>query len=246
MPLVLSYGSLCGCSMRGLFLTVLAAALCLHGELDAREGLLSCSLDGRGTPNEIGVCVEFPAGTSRPGFYCTDEMRITYVSCSMRGRVGSCEMASESGPFLVHYYEPHRQGSSLQAFCSARGKYHPVGSMYILSLPKKAEPELKANVVLEQTKEVAAWPPSDGEGPAESCDLMAGLLRRMFDSAPEKPAGCKEFEKQEAERIGKTGELSARARAYIVSRIPLICEAKQKGSTFGGFEADMRKSGVCN
>lgn len=228
--------------MRGLFLTVLLApALC--SALQARENLQSCSLDGRGTPNEIGVCIEFPAGTLRPGFYCSDEMRISYVSCSMRGRVGSCEMASESGPFVVHYYEPSRQGSSLKAFCEARGKYHPPGSLYTLSLPRKPPPELKANVVLEQTKDVAAWRTEDS--PGTGCDVLSRYLKQIFEASPAKGQGsCKDYEKQEAGRTRT--ELDSEARAYVLSRVLPLCEARQSGAPFEPFVTEMRRVRACN
>lgn len=219
--------------------------------LQARDNLLSCSLDGLGTPNEFGVCVEFPAETRQPGFYCTDEMRITYLACSPRNRVGSCEMSSESGPFIVHYYGPQRQGSSLRDYCEARGKYHPPSMQYNLSLAKKEPARLHFQTVLEETKEVAAWPEQSNPAaprPASAghpCSAMAAMLQSLFDRSPAS-GGCEEFARGAQESIKNAPGLDEDARLYLNMRAQLVCEARQKGDSSAAlFEREMRTRKVC-
>lgn len=165
----------------------------LGAEAEAKEPLLSCSFDGRGAPNAFGVCVEFPADTERPGFYCTDEMRISYIPCARRERVGSCEMTSESGPFIVHYYAPQRQGSSLEAFCASRGKYHAPNSGFSLSLARKPAAKLDPDGILAQTKEAAAWQEPAAKK-TEFCE-NPGVLRELYARAPASAAqgSCENF-----------------------------------------------------
>lgn len=154
-----------------------ASALASFASLPARENLMSCSMDGRGTPNVFGVCVEFPAESGRPGFYCGEDMTVNYIPCALRNRVGSCEMQSERGPFLVHYYSPQRNGSGLPEFCAQRGKYHAPNSGYTLTLGPSPRKQPDPGKLLEETKEVSSWKESAGS-PKE-------------DGLPDKPGGDK-------------------------------------------------------
>ena len=156
---------------------VFASALASFASLPARENLMSCSMDGRGTPNVFGVCVEFPAESGRPGFYCGEDMTVNYIPCALRNRVGSCEMQSERGPFLVHYYSPQRNGSGLPEFCAQRGKYHAPNSGYTLTLGPSPRKQPDPGKLLEETKEVSSWKESAGS-PKE-------------DGLPDKPGGDK-------------------------------------------------------
>lgn len=212
-------------------LRAIAALIFLAAQADAKEPLLSCSSDGRGAPNAFGVCVEFPADTIRPGFYCTDEMRISYIPCARRDRVGSCEMTSESGPFIVHYYAPQRQGSSLESFCASRGKYHPPNSGYSLSLARKPPPTLDTETVLAQTKDAGAWQEQSAKNPGGSfCETLGSELRELFIEAPATPAqgSCEAF-------------LARRPSTEGFSLPAFVCAGKQKGSTLEQLERELRK-----
>ncbi len=191
-------------------------------DLWARENMKSCSADGNGRPNPFGVCVEFTGNP--PAFYCNEEMHISYIRCSTRNRVGSCEMKSDSGPFLVHYYAPQRNGASLPSFCAQHGIYHAPESGYTLSLPPEPERTPNPEQLLNDTKKVSEWKEDRQDSESDMSCSADGEGRKSARGI------CVEFRGETPGDLC-AGAKTGRARCAASERLG-VCRIEKEGRVF--------------